>query len=372
MNTVIPAKIGMSLRDVDTPALLIDLDNLERNISVLAAYCNEQKIDLRAHAKTHKSVEIAKLQIRHGAVGICCQKVSEAEVFVQNGIKDILITNQVLGELKITRLAGLAKKSKMGVCVDDPANVEELNRIAAEQDVHLTILIELDVGGGRCGIRSKQTLNLMANKIANASHLVFGGLQAYHGGAQHIYDYRLRRQAIEHAVSKVSACSRWLLSHGFSCRSITGGGTGTYPFETGSGLYTELQCGSYVFMDADYGKIRMENKQIITTFENSLFVLTTVMSKTNAKRAICDAGLKAHSIDSGPPLVREARSVEYIASSDEHTILHDPENILRLGDKLLLVPGHCDPTVNMHNWYIGIRKDRVEQLWPVSARGMLT
>jgi len=372
MDTIIPAKIGMSLTDVDTPALLVDLDSLEHNISVLAAYCHEHNIDLRAHAKTHKSVDIAKQQIHHGAVGICCQKISEAEVFVQNGIKDVLITNQVIGELKIKKLVSLAKESKIGVCVDDPGNIEELNRIASEQDVLLDVLIELDVGGGRCGIRSKELLILMANKITKASHLEFGGLQAYYGGAQHIYDYLPRRQAIEHAVSEVSSCKDLLLSHGFNCHTITGAGTGTYPFETNSGLYTELQCGSYVFMDADYGKIYTEDKQIINTFENSLFVLTTIMSKTNAKRAICDAGLKAHSIDSGPPLVCAPRSVEYVASSDEHGVLHDPENVLRLGDKLQLIPGHCDPTVNMHNWYIGIRKNRVEQIWPVSARGMLT
>jgi 3-hydroxy-D-aspartate aldolase len=211
----------------------------------------------------------------------------------------------------------------------------------------------------------------MVRSINDASHLHFQGLQVYHGKAQHIMEYRDRRDAInvslEHVVKTVSL----LEESGMSCPIISGAGTGSYPFETASGIYTELQCGSYIFMDGDYGSIQAEQGPLLDRFENSLFVVTSVMSTPTPGRIVCDAGLKAHSIDSGLPTIRNNSPLSYQQPSDEHGIIVDPTESLVLGDKLWLIPGHCDPTVNLHDWYVGVRNSQVECLWPVSARGMI-
>ena len=368
----IPAEPGMTVSEIDTPALVIELDTFENNLTIMADYCAQQKINLRPHAKTHKSVDIAALQIDRGAVGICCQKVSEAEVFVAGGIQDVFITNELVGSKKISRLVNLAKQARISVCVDNAENIRSLSAAAHQSRIDLDVFLEVDIGGGRCGVQPGNPTLEMVRLIDSTPHLNFQGLQAYHGKAQHIRSFADRRAAIGQSLETVSAILKMIETAGFLCPVVSGAGTGSYPFEAGSGIYTELQCGSYIFMDVDYGSVlSAQGADLLDSFQNSLFILTSIMSKPSSMMAVCDAGLKAHSIDSGLPTVRNRSSILYRKPSDEHGVLEDKEGSLSLGDRLYLVPGHCDPTVNLHDWYVGIRNGLVESVWPVSARGMI-
>jgi D-serine deaminase-like pyridoxal phosphate-dependent protein len=370
-----PATIGMPLDEVDTPALLVDLDAFERNLRRMAdATPPDGRVRLRAHAKTHKSPAIAHQQIALGAIGICCQKVSEAEIFINDGVADVLVSNEVVGRTKLRRLAALARRAHIGVCVDDAGNIADLEAAAAEIDVRLRVLVEIDVGAARCGAAPGEPAMRLAKLIAKAPHLEFGGLQAYHGSAQHIRGFAERRAAIQHAAELADHTKTQLLRSGLECPVITGAGTGSYRFEIESGVYDELQCGSYVFMDADYARNLDAAGTTAPEFEHSLFIWATVMSRPTDDRAVVDAGLKTYSTDSGMPLVCDAPDAVLDRASDEHgrIILKRPSNAFRVGDKIRLIPGHCDPTVNLHDWYVGVRGGRVEALWPIAARGALT
>jgi 3-hydroxy-D-aspartate aldolase len=368
----VPAEPGMALQDVCTPALIIDLDAFERNVKRLGEFIKRRKLRHRAHAKTHKSADIALYQIEHGgACGVCCQKVSEAEAIVAGGVKDVLISNQVVDARKIDRLAQLAGQARVLVCIDDLGNVQDLSAAAVRHDVTIECLVEMDCGAGRCGVQWGEPVVALAKKVAAAPGLTFSGLQAYQGSAQHIRDYNERKTKIETAIKLVVDTVEMLDAEGLQCNIIGGAGTGTYYFEGASGVYNELQCGSYIFMDADYQRVRDEDGGFISEFENSLFIYTSVMSHPKGDKAICDAGLKAQSVDSGLPVVFGRDDLEYIKCSDEHGVINDPNGTLSLNDKLKLVPGHCDPTCNLYDWYVGIRDGMVECVWPVTARGMV-
>lgn len=368
-----PAEIGMPLEEVDTPALLVDLDAFEHNLRRLAEEVETRGIRLRPHAKTHKCAVVGQQQVALGAVGLCCQKVSEAEAMVNGGICDVLVSNQVVGKRKINRLMSIAGRARMSVCVDDAENVADLSAAAVSFGVELTVLVEIDVMMGRCGVPPGRPALELARVIDKSPGLTFGGLQAYHGGAQHIRGYEDRGAAIQAAIKAAVETKTLLEDEGLACPSITGAGTGSYQFESQSGVYTELQCGSYVFMDADYGRNLDEAGNFVSDFRNSLFIYTTVMSVPTRNRAICDAGLKSMAFDSGMPSVVGEVNVVYDKPSDEHGTLNvkDDNRPLRLGDKIKLIPGHCDPTVNLHDWYVGVRGERVEALWPIVARGAL-
>jgi len=290
---------------------------------------------------------------------------------VHAGIEDVLISNEVVGVAKLERLAALAKLAKVSICVDDQKHVDDLRQVTERFAVQVEVLVEIDVGAGRCGVSTPEQAVDLAKRISESSTLRFKGLQAYQGGAQHIREHHRRRSAIEEAVKTVSQVRDRLRKETLECDVITGAGTGTYRFEAASGVYTELQCGSYIFMDADYGRNRNESGGDFHEFENSLFVFTSVMSKSRPGAAVVDAGLKAVSVDSGLPLIHGIDQVNYTGVSDEHGTLDTTraDDALELGDKLKLIPGHCDPTVNLYDWFIGIRNGRVEAIWPVVARG---
>jgi D-threonine aldolase len=373
-----PAAVGMPLADVDTPALLIDLDAFERNLQRMADFVGRAGVRLRAHAKTHKSPVIAAKQMALGAVGVCCQKVSEAEVLVAGGINDVLVSNEVVGAAKLDRLAALAHRAKIAVCVDDLANVAEIEAAAAKSGATLDVLVEIDVGAGRCGTTPGAPAARIAQAIAASRHLRFAGLQAYQGSAQHVREADARRQHIARAVQLVEETLGALRAVDLEARIVGGGGTGTYENEAASRVYNELQCGSYIFMDADYARNTRADGAPFDAFEHALFVYATVMSVPAAERPVVDAGLKAFAVDSGMPLPWRLPSVTYLRPSDEHGVLDLAKSNVRLarGDKVLLVPGHCDPTVNLHDWYVGVRGlgtdgAHVECLWPVAARGAL-
>ena len=371
MTNPAPAEVGMPLEAVDTPALLLDLVAFERNLGRLAATVAGTPVHLRPHAKTHKCPPIALRQLAHGAVGVCCQKVSEAEAMISGGVPDVLVSNEIVGAVKVRRLAALARQARVAVCADEPGNVADLNEAALAAGARLPVLVEMNVGADRCGVEPGEPAVALARQIAGSPGLRFGGLQAYHGSAQHIREFGQRRAAIDAAVKKVRRTLDLLVRAGIPCDVVTGSGTGTYRFEADSGVFTEIQAGSYIFMDADYTRDLAEDGGPYRDFEHSLFVYATVMSRPTKDRAVVDAGLKALSVDSGMPLVHAMPGVEYVRASDEHgtLLLRDPECRLRVGEKIRLTPGHCDPTVNLHDWYVCVRNDRVEALWPITARG---
>jgi 3-hydroxy-D-aspartate aldolase len=369
----IPARPGMAEADIQTPCLVLDLAALERNIAKMGDYAKAHGMHLRVHGKMHKSVDIAKLQQRiGGAVGVCCQKASEAEVFVRGGIRDVLVSNQVCDPVKIDRLARLpGLGARVIVCVDDANNVSDLSAAARKHGSQLEVLVEIDCGQGRCGVTTPAEVLALAQAIDAAEGLTYSGIQAYLGSAQHLDSYAARKEKLDAAIAQVKEIITGLTAAGLAPAIVTGGGTGTYHFESNSGVYTELQCGSYAFMDADYGRIKDADGNRIDAgeWEYAAFILTQVMSHVKADRAVVDAGLKVQSVDSGLPVVHGRDDVEYISCSDEHGVVADPNGALKVGDKLRLVPGHCDPTANIHDWYVGVRDGTVETLWPVSARG---
>jgi 3-hydroxy-D-aspartate aldolase len=369
----IPAMVGMDEADIQTPCLVLDLDALERNIIKMGQFAKDKNMRHRVHGKMHKSVDVALLQEKlGGSCGVCCQKVSEAEAFVRGGIKDVLVSNQVRDPAKIDRLARLPKLGARTICcVDDLANIADLSAAAVKHGTQIECLVEIDCGAGRCGVQSTEDVVAIATAIDAAEGLKFAGLQAYQGAMQHLDDYQERKAKIDVAVAMVADAVAALKSVGLECDIVGGGGTGSYYFEGESGVYNELQCGSYAFMDADYGRILDRDGKRIDQgeWQNALFLLTSVMSHAKADKAICDAGLKAQSVDSGLPVIFGRTDVEYIKCSDEHGVIADPDGVLKVGDKLKLVPGHCDPTCNVHDWYVGVRNGKVEALWPITARG---
>ena len=369
----IPALPGMDEADIQTPCLVLDMDALERNIKKMGDYARDHGMRHRVHGKMHKSVDVAKLQeVLGGSVGVCCQKVSEAEVFARGGIKDVLVSNQVRDPRKIERLANLPKLgARTIVCVDDLANVADLSTAAVKAGTELEAFVEIDCGAGRCGVTNTAAVIEIAKAVEAAPNLKFTGIQAYQGAMQHMDSYEDRKAKLDVAIAMVKDAVDGLKAEGIDCELVSGGGTGSYYFESNSGVYNELQCGSYAFMDADYGRILDKDGNRIDQgeWENAFFILTSVMSHAKEDKAICDAGLKAQSIDSGLPVIYGRDDVEYIKCSDEHGVIADPDGVLKVNDKLRLVPGHCDPTANVHDWYVGVRNGKVEVVWPVSARG---
>ena len=369
----VPALPGMDEADIQTPCLVLDLDALERNIKKMGDYAAAHGMRHRVHGKMHKSVDVAKLQERlGGAVGVCCQKVSEAEVFARGGIKDILVSNQVRDPAKIDRLARLPKfGARTIVCVDDIDNVADLSAAAMKHGTEIECFIEIDCGAGRCGVTTTEAVVEIATAIDAADGLKFNGIQAYQGAMQHIDSYEGRKEKLDLAIAQVKHAVDGLKAVDLAPELVSGGGTGSYYFESNSGVFNELQCGSYAFMDADYGRILGKDGNRIDQgeWENALFILTSIMSHAKHDKAICDAGLKAQSVDSGLPFIYGRDDVEYLKCSDEHGVIGDPDGVLKVNDKLRLVPGHCDPTCNVHDWYVGVRGGKVEVVWPVSARG---
>jgi 3-hydroxy-D-aspartate aldolase len=367
MTTRPPADIGMPVTEIDTPALVVELDAYERNLDRMAASLAGTSLRLRPHAKTHKCPVVGLHQVARGAVGVCCQKVSEAEAMVYGGVRNVLVSNEIVGARKLARLVALARQAEVSVCVDEPQNVRDLDAAARAFGVRLPVLVEINVGANRCGVEPGDPAVELARQVAARPALRFAGLQAYQGRAQHIQDVEKRREAIDAAISRVRETLDGLKRAGVPCETVSGAGTGSYRFEAASGVYTEIQAGSYAFMDADYKRVA----GFPSEFENALFVLATVMSRPARDRAVVDAGLKAFSVDSGMPVVRDRPDLEVQRASDEHGVMlvRDPASPVGVGERLFLIPGHCDPTINLYDWYVGVRGGRVEALWPITARG---
>jgi len=361
--------IGEPVSVIDTPALVVDLDAMERNLAAMAAFARERALRLRPHAKMHKSAWLAQRQIEHGAVGVCVQKTSEAEALARAGVRDLFITNEVVDAAKLARVATLSRDVKLAIAVDNLLGVERLAVSRADVDV----FIEIDVGHGRCGAAPRDAAALA--RAVQAQGLRFAGLQAYHGRAQHLRSVAERRAAIDGACAAVRTALAALAAERIDCPLVTGAGSGSFVLEAESGLWGELQCGSYVFMDRDYA----DNAPLpgAPRFEHALFVKSQVMSR-HADRAIVDAGHKSHAIDSGLPRVWGRDDLEFANGGDEHGILRartPGAPLPALGETVWLVPGHCDPTVNLHGRMVGVRGGLdggvVERLVTVDARGCI-
>ena len=365
-----PARAGDPVSAVDTPALLIDLDAFEFNLRTVHSRAKAAGVALRAHGKAHKCPEIARIQVAAGACGVCCQKASEAQAFVDAGIADVLITNEVVGVSKAARVAALARIARIGLCVDAPLHVTQIAQAAREAGSSVDVYIEVDVGQSRCGVhRINQAIELAGLIAAESPALRFNGLHAYHGASQHMREPSERAAAVQASVAKVRKFVAALASAGYECPVITGGGTGTFDLIAGTGVYTEVQPGSYVLMDGDYALNRLAHDE--TPLRQALYGLCTVIS-VSVTHAVLDGGLKTFSVDSGlPKMVLKGWTVKSI--SDEHTVIvpSGEAPALLVGDKVRLVPGHCDPTVNLHGWLIAVRGQIVEDIWPVAARGAL-
>ncbi|BAN27344.1 Low-specificity D-threonine aldolase (plasmid) [Caballeronia insecticola] len=370
--------MGDPLTSVGTPSLLIDLDAFDANLTAMAAFAARHGVALRPHAKAHKSSEIAKRQIAAGAAGVCCQKLSEAYPFAAAGIASIHVSNEFVGADKIAMAVELASHTRLSVCVDALTQVRALGEAAARASVTLDVLPEIDAGQHRCGVTSVDALFALVDEIAAHDALKFTGIQAYHGGIQHVADWDARKTAAAHAAEITAHYVQALDTRGVRCAIVTGGGTGTVEFDAASGVYNELQPGSYLFMDGDYGGLGWDGE---LRWRHSLFVLSTVMSATRPGMAVCDVGLKGLAVDSGLP--RSAiwidagteAELSYVAANDEHGMLRaqskPQEDVAALvGKRLLLPPGHCDPTVNLYDEYVCYRGERVADIWPIDARGM--
>ncbi len=363
------ARPGDRLADVDTPALILDLEAFEENLRSMQALAERNGVALRPHAKAHKCPEIALRQVALGARGICCQKVTEAEPFVRAGITDILISNEVVGHQKLALLARLAGEARLTVCVDHPDALAALSAALDAAQSAVDVLVEVDIGQKRCGVQSCNELVALAGEVARLPNVHFAGIQAYHGGIQHKRSFEQRRSAAEKGAKATARYVDALRQAGFACEVVTGGGTGTVAFDAASGIYTELQPGSYAFMDADYGAMEWGE---ITAFRHALFLLGTVISVPTAERAVLDVGLKSTSAESGLPQAVGHPGLPCTALHDEHCILQAEAPAARpaLGERLQLIPGHCDPTFNLHDEVVAVRKGVVVAVWPVAARGL--
>jgi D-serine deaminase-like pyridoxal phosphate-dependent protein len=353
------------LTEVETPSLLVDLDAMQRNISKMADYFKDKETKLRPHTKTHKSPVIARKQIDAGAIGICCQKLSEAEVMASAGIKNILITNEIVNPEKILRLINLSKYSPIIVALDNLDVARLMSKLALKAETSQDFVIEVNVGLNRCGVLPGKETLAFAKALLNLKGLRFRGLMGYEGPFFDLVDFQKRKAAATQRNKLLIETAGLLENAGLDVEIVSAGSTGTYNITGAYAGITEIEPGSYVFMDTQY--MRLEK----VGFESSLTLLTTVISRPTSERVVVDAGLKAITKEFGIPKVRNVAGAELVGLSEEHGIMKVQDTCkLRVGDKIQLIPSHCCTTCNLHDRYYGIRNERVETVWPISGRGM--
>lgn len=360
------------LAEVPTPALLIDLDIFEKNLATMRDACRSRQRLFRPHGKAHKSLIIAKMQLEYGAHGLCAAKLGEAEVLVHGGIKDVLITAPVVGLHKIRRLLALVKITPdIKVVVDSAQNIGDLSAAAAREGQRLKVLIDVNVGQNRTGVDSPEEAVSVAQRIAKEPGVELAGIQGYGGTNQHISGFENRRAIELLAVERAVNARRAVEKAGIPIGILSVGGTGTYNIDTDVAEVTEIQPGSFIFMDSHYSSIGGPNSDKFTDFENSLSVLTTIISHPSKGRAITDGGNKALSTDESMPIPKELTGIDYRPGGDEYGILSlkKPNRDLNVGDHVEFIPGHCDTTVNLYNFFFAVRKGVVEAVWPIEGRG---
>ena len=358
---------GMHRQDIDTPALVIELPAMESNIAKMADFARGQGIGLRPYIKTHKSTVLAQKQMAAGAIGIGCATVEEAEVMATAGIGDILIGNQIVGPAKIARLTRLARDTDIMVAVDNYQNVDDLSAAAQAAAVRVRILVEVDVGAHRCGVPPGEAALQLAQHAAAAAGLEFRGFMGYESHLQLITEPEERAAQVATQVGALVDTARIAKSAGLRAEIVSAAGTLTYK-ETGKlpGI-TEIQPGTYIFLDSRYYA-----KQ--TDFNRALTVLATVISHPVDDYIVVDAGSKALSQDGGMPEVKDLPGAKLARMWEEHgkIELAAPIPELKVGDKIEIYPSHVCTTVNLYGRYFAVRNDRVEAIWDISTRGKLS
>lgn len=351
----------MKISGLSTPALVLDVNILKANAEAMDKILEGSSLKLRPHYKSHKCAALAKWQMKNGAIGMTCAKVSEAEDLCDAGVEDILIANQVVDPAKVRKVAELAKNCRLTICVDNEENIDALSAAARSCGATVYCLVEYDIGMQRCGVVEKEEALALAKHISAKENLVFDGIQAYAGHISHIEKAPVRKEMTAENYARLKELLAYLKEHGICVNTVSGGSTGTAQIKAMEGLYTELQAGSYLFVDATYRLLDLP-------FQNSLFLLTTVVSKRD-DLTVVDAGVKTCGVDQGMPGPQKG-SIREIVASEEHFQLHGYTGQEKVGDKLLLVPAHCCSTVNLHDKiYLVDGEDVVDRLL-ITARGI--
>ena len=370
------ALIGIpgSRAKLDTPALVLDLDLMERNIATMTAHARAVRVALRPHAKTHKSVRIAELQVAAGALGVCCATMGEAEIMVRARVPGVHITSPQVTASKIARLIALNAESQRGlsVVVDNPANLAEIEAAARAAGKPLDVIVDFFANHGRTGAATEADAVALAQAAAQSGILRFRGIQAYAGNLQHVAVRAERRQRTLEVLKRVAGIVQRLESLGIKVPMVTGAGTGTFDLDPEARVFTELQVGSYLFMDVDYNRALKDGRNELP-FETSLFVQTAVVSTNAPGWVTCDAGLKSFATEGPKPEIARGAPMgsTYTWFGDEHGKLILPEGAPRpeIGAKIECVTPHDDPTVNLHDFYHVVRGETLVDIWPVDARG---
>ena len=349
----------MKIAQIETPALILEKKIFEDNLRTMKSLMDRTNMALRPHYKSHKCPVIAKRQIAEGAKGIVCAKLSEAEDLAQCGIDDILIANQIVQPEKMGRLAALARKCRLTLCVDCAENILQLEKYMAAADAKLYCLVEYEVGMGRCGVESHEEVLALARLIASQPHLIFEGIQAYAGNMSHEPVLSVRQAATDAIEQDLTVLRNKLCQIALPPKEISGGSTGTIETKPSRSVYTEMQCGSYVFMDRAY-------RDMDLCFRNALFLLTTVIS-AKPGRIVTDGGTKSLGMDQGNPVFAGFEEAA-VQMSEEHAQCA-ADHHLALNDKLRMIPGHCCTTVNLHDRIYVVDNDEVVDIWPVVSRG---
>ena len=363
-------QIGDPIDALDTPAMIIDLPLMEANIATLMGAFRGKNVSVRPHLKTVKSPELAHLLLQAGAIGGCVAKVSEAEVMARAGIEDLLITSEIVGKPKLARLVELVRDyPNVKVVVDSPIGVHALNQAMQDAGLHVNVLLDVNVGQNRCGVAPGQEAVTLAQAIGGLSNIHLIGVQGYEGHLQHIHDASERERLCRASMQSLTTTAQQLQTMGFPINIVTTGGTGTAEICASCEGVTEVQPGSFIFMDTDY------RNALGSTYRNALTILSTVISRPTPERAVVDAGLKSLSIDSGMAEPQGLPGVTYRPGGDEHGILTWHEgmptlsNTLDVGERIAFIPSHIDTTINLHDTYYACRDGRIEAIWPVATRG---
>ena len=353
----------MRLNEIETPALILNADRLKENEEIMRGFLTGSQARLRPHFKSHKCSRIARLQMEAGAKGITCAKLGEAEVLVDAGIPDILIANQVVQPSKLARLAFLARRAKLTVCVDDAGNAQDLENAARLAGSRIHVYIEVDVGMRRCGVSSFDQALGLARQILKSEHLVFGGIQAYAGQLSHEEDVARRMREIRRTEEFLRQGKAYLEQRGIAVKEISGASTATAEVKAIGGVYTEIQAGSYLFMDTSYQRCGLP-------FQSALSIASTVISKTEDS-IVLDVGVKNLGMDQKEPRIMGQQSEDELSFSEEHTAVYRSGigSGISIGDQLEVLPGHCCTTVNTCDWFWIRRGEEIVDRWRIDGRG---
>lgn len=347
--------------ELDSPQLLLDLDVLDANLRHLLDACSRRGVDLRVHFKSLKTGSLAQYLMARGVQRFLCAKLNEAEVLADAGVPDIFVANEIIGPHKLARLAALARRARIRVCVDDLGNVAEMGQAARAAGVALGVLVEVNVGMDRCGVEPGEPALELARRIHSESGLRFVGLQGYDGHLQMLSDAAERREKCLAGLERLIATRKRIEQAGIPVEVVTGAGTGTWEFVSSYPGVTEIQPGSFLLMDCAYHAVRPE-------FGCALSILATVISR-GPERYVLDAGSKAISKDFGTPTIKDHRGERVLKLAEEHTLVETPDDPPRVGDRREVLPAHCCATMNLHRQVVAVRQGRVEAIWPIEASG---